>query len=103
MQFFIEILKNVSFNWNDFVRKAGVYSIDNKYKTVRGMNISWPIAEQFPSCQPLDLFDYFDMEAKTPLQILFTFYLVDNMQVTFLLEDRNRVTSRSIYENRVYF
>ena len=93
----------MSYNWTDFIRNAGVYSIDNKYKTVDGMNISWPIAEQFPSCQPLDFFDYFDMEAKTPLQILFTFYLVDNMQVTFLLEDRNKVTSRSRFENRVYF
>ena len=93
----------MSYNWTDFIRNAGVYSIDNKYRTIHGMNISWPIAEQFPSCQPLDLFDYFEIDANTPLQIFFDLYLVDNMQVTLLLEDRNRVTSRSRFENRVYF
>ena len=94
MQFFIEILKNVSFNWNDFVNEAAIYSIDKIYKIVNGGNIRWPIAEQYPSCQPLDLFDYFDMDAYTPLQIFFNFSIVDNMQVTLLIEDRNKVTSR---------
>ena len=55
-------MKNLTFNWNDFVKKAAVYSIDNSMKRIDGVNISWPIAEQYPSCQPLDLFDYFDMD-----------------------------------------
>ena len=85
----------MTFNWNALVKKVRIYSIDNKMKSIYGMNISWPTVEQFPSCQPLDLFEYFEIDANTPLQIFFDLYLVDNMQVTLLLEDRNKVTSRS--------
>ena len=84
----------MSFNWIDLLEDAAIYSMDKKFIIVNGFNIRWPIAEQYPSCQPLDLFDYFDMDAYTPLQIFFNFSIVDNMQVTLLIEDRNKVTSR---------
>ena len=84
----------MSYNWNELLEDAAIYSIDKKFEIVNGMNISWLIAEQYPSCQPLDLFDYFNMDANTPLQIFFNFSIVDNMQVTLLIEDRKKVTSR---------
>ena len=98
----IEILKNVSFNWIDLLKDAAIYSIDKKFKIFNGKNIRWPIAEQYPSCQPLDLFDYFNMDANTPLQIFFNFSIVDNMQVTLLIEDRKKVTSRYFYPLQVW-
>ena len=61
----------MTFNWNALVKKVRIYSIDNKMKSIYGMNISWPTVEQFPSCQPLDLFEYFEIDANTPLQIFF--------------------------------
>lgn len=90
-------MKNLTFHWNDFVKKVRIYTNDNKEKSVNSMNIIWPTVEHFPSCKPLDLFDYFDINANTPQQIFFEFYLVDNMQVTLILEDRNKATSRSTY------
>ena len=99
--FLIEILKNVSQDWKNIFIKIAITSIDKKngrkkYEYVYGRNIRWPIAEEYPSCQPLDLFDYSRMDALTPQRMTFKFKFGFNMRLTLHMEDRNAVTSRSI-------
>ena len=57
-------------------------------------SLSWPLAEKYPSCHTLDLFENFSIEDITPKQIFFVFYKMDKMSVTLLTEERNKVTLR---------
>ena len=71
--------------------------------SILGKDINWSKADQYPSCQPLDLFDYYDMETFTPKHIFFAFNKIDNLGATLLLEDKNRVSSRSLRSNRLIY
>ena len=98
---FIEILKNVSQDWKNIFVRVAITLTDKKngrknYKYVYGSDIRWPIAEEYPSCQPLDLFDYSRMDALTPQSMTFLFGFGFNARLTLHIEDRNAVTSRSI-------
>ena len=86
--------------WNRIVRSVGIFTTESRWIWLNGKNISWSIAEQFPSCQLLDLFDYFDMESITPKQIFFNFQKMDNIGVTLLIEERNKMLSRSVKYTR---
>ena len=97
---FIEILKNVSMKWNDIVSSIRIHTIGHENKIVSGKNIKWPIAEQFPSCQVLDLFDHFDMDKITPKQIYIFFNAEYSLKATLLLEERNMVVARSLAKSR---
>ena len=59
----VDILRNVSSRWNDVVLLVRIYTADNEMLRLDGRNISWPLADQFPSCQLSDLFDYFNIPA----------------------------------------
>ena len=86
--------------WDEIVSFVRVHTIGHKNLIVSGKNITWPIAEQFPSCQVLDLFDYFDMKDNTPKQIFFVFNSNYSMKATLLLEERNKVVARSLAKSR---
>ena len=88
--YFLETLRNISLDWNGIIRFINIYT-GSQSIVLEGKNITWPIAEQFPSCHPLDLFDYFDMDLLTPIkQISFHFNQVENIGVTILIEDKNK-------------
>ena len=86
--------------WDEIVSFVRVHTIGHKNLIVSGKNVTWPIAEQFPSCQVLDLFDYFDMKDNTPKQIFFVFNSNYSMKATLLLEERNKVVARSLAKSR---
>ena len=86
--------------WDEIVSFVRVHTIGHKNLIVSGKNITWPVAEQFPSCQVLDLFDYFDMKDNTPKQIFFVFNSNYSMKATLLLEERNKVVARSLAKSR---
>ena len=71
--------------------------------SILGKDINWSKADQYPSCQPLDLFDYYDMDSFTPKHIFFAFNKIENLGATLMLEDRNRVSSRSLRINRLIY
>ena len=86
--------------WSEIVSSIGIYTIDHQHIRVYGKNINWPIAEQFPSCQVLDFFDYFDMDAITPKQIFIYFNAKYSMKATIYLEERNKAAARSLAKSR---
>ena len=98
---FLEILKNISFNWNKLVKKVSIYTTDHQWFEVPGDDLYWPLAQQYPSCQLLDLFDYFNMDTITPKQIYFYFTEMYYFGVTLIIEERNKVTSRYLKYNRL--
>ena len=69
------------------------YSLYIFIDSIQGKNIKWRQAEEFPSCQRFDLFDYYDMDSFTPDTIFFAFNKIDGLGATLLLEDRNRQRS----------
>ena len=78
------ILKKISSKWKSIIKRIEVYTNGSKL-FVSGTEIKWPIAEQFPSCQPLDLFDYINIESSKLEKIAFYFNTVKNRG------DRNRI------------
>ena len=86
-----EILKNVSLLWNDVVKGIGILTIDSHWIYFEGRNISWPLSEQYPSCQSFDLFDLFNMNSIVPSNIFIDFNTFDFLGATLLLEERNKV------------
>ena len=87
-------MEDVSLKWNEYVKEVNIFTNDYQYLKMSGLNISWPLVEQYPSCHTLDLFETFNVEDITPLQIFFAFDKVENMSVTLLTEERNKATSR---------
>ena len=86
--------------WNEVISSIRIHTIGHKNLIVSGKAISWPIAEQFPSCQVLDLFDNFDMDGHTPKQIYIFFNAEFSTKATLLLEERNKVVARSLAMSR---
>ena len=65
-----------------------------------GRNISWSLRPTYPSCQVIDLGEYFNLTEHTPLQILFYIKKVNNLSVSLYFEDRGRqVSSRTLKSN----
>ena len=96
-------MTNLSYDWNKIVEKVAIYTIDNEIINVSGENIRWSLAEQYPNCQPLDLWDYFDFKNDTPLLIYIFFKRVDNLGVTISIEDRQKAVSRTLKSNRLMY
>ena len=76
---------------------------NDKYMTIMGKSIRWKLAEQYPSCQNLDLNDYFYLKNKAPTFIVFTFNVLKNLGVALATEERNKATSRSLKFNRLTY
>ena len=85
------------------VDEVEISTIKEEYFTVSGKDIKWQIAEQYPACQSLDLFDYFDIEKYKPWIVKFKFLKTDNLGVSLMLEERNKAVSRSLYSNRLSY
>ena len=77
--------------------------IENAPYTVQGEHIRWKLAEQYPSCQNLDLNDYFYLKNKAPTFIVFTFNVLKNLGVALFTEEKNKAASRSLKFNRLTY
>ena len=86
--------------WNDLIYSVDIFTSEYKYQLF-GENISWFLVEQYPSCQLLDLHDYFEMATIVPQEIIFQFNTLDFISVNLLIEERNMVTSRSLKYSRL--
>ena len=94
-------MKNVSFNWNNLIHEVEIYTTDLQIIKVSGDDFNWSFVHQYYSCQLLDLFDYFDMNTITPKQIIFYFYKVNYFDVTLIIDERNKITSRYLKYSRL--
>ena len=100
----LDILKNISLNWNKIVKGITIYTNENYEKiSIQGEKIHWKMVAQYPSCQTIDLFDFFNSEKRAIKEIHFKFNMVKNMGVTLLIEDRIRATSRTLQENMMTY
>ena len=66
-----------------------------------GRNISWSLEPIYPSCQVIDLGDYFNLSVNTPLQILFYIKRVPNLSVSLYFEDKGRVVASRILKSNI--
>ena len=81
------------FHFNTSLR---IYTIDGIDHYINGTNISWSIAEQYPSCQAFDLFDYLDKDDVKPKQIFFVLKATKEFGATIQFEERNMKTTRAL-------
>ena len=58
---------------------------------------------QYPLCQSIDLWDYFDFHEHAPLRIDFYMNADPNIGVTLHIEERNRLTFRTLKSNMLSY
>ena len=58
---------------------------------------------QYPLCQSIDLWDYFDFHEYAPLRIEFYMNADPNIGVTLHIEERNRLTFRTLKSNMLSY
>ena len=92
----VDILTNVSVDWNYTLREILLYSMKKKYYRVRGKEISWSLRIQFPMCQTIDLSQYFDLKKNPPKQVIFKMNVIDNMAVSLSIVDRLLSLNRTL-------
>ena len=68
---FLEVLKKLSYNWTEIIKYIEISTKDDWYY-VPGENITWNLAPLYPTCQLLDLTNYFDFNSKKILSVYFS-------------------------------
>ena len=94
--FYSDILKSVSFNWTNILSKIQVYHTNEEWTIVSSNKINWAQGPEFPSCQTLDILQYFNFTAAAPRQIFFNFNKVENIGVSLYVEDRSKALRRPL-------
>ena len=84
-----DVLSNVSFDWNNILKKVDLWAIDGTKFSVTGKNIKWSLLPSgYPTCQAVDLTEIFDLKLQTPLLLAFKFFPLENLGVSIQIEDR---------------
>ena len=99
----LEVLKNVSFNWNNIISEVHVYTTNKTVYAIDGENMTWSLTQQYPSCQMLDMTEYFDFEEYTPLQIFIYLSKLDKIGVSVFFEETNKALSRRLKTNMLSY
>ena len=100
----LDVLRNISLNWMEIVKEITININENYEKIeIKGEQIEWKLAEQYPSCQSIDLFELFKLKKSTIRKVQFRFRIVENMGVTILTEDRKRASFRAIRDNLMIY
>ena len=69
--------------------------------TVTGTDIKWSLLPSYPTCQAVDLAQYFDLKKLTPLFFVFTFFPRENLGLSLYVEDRETsLLKRSLRSQR---
>ena len=85
----IDVLSNVSFNWKDILRQVDLWTMDRTKFTVTGTDIKWSLLPSgYPTCQAVDLTQYFDLKKVTPMFFVFKFFPRENLGLSLHIEDR---------------
>ena len=99
----LDVVRNISIDWNYLVENILVYTTEKESYYVDGQDIVWDNVPQYPSCQTIDLMEYFDFDSYTPLEVLFYVAQVENFGITIHFEDRNTVLSRKLKSNMLAY
>ena len=78
----IEILEGVAYNWSSIITGIGISttsSTDYRWYEVDGAAINWSLVPQYPSCQSINLWDYFWLYDYTPQEVNFYLGAVENL------------------------
>ena len=76
-------------NWSYIVKEVGILTIKGKKLTITGRDITWPKTFIFPTCQMIDLTDFWDLKLHTPLYMWLNFHK-HNRSVALTLFDKNK-------------
>ena len=71
---------------------------DKDYKNILGMNITWSLVPQYPSCQIINIQNFLN-HLKSVKQILVYLGNIENLEVTLRFQDFNRNLKRSLKSN----
>ena len=85
----LEMMSNISMNWNSIVKEVGILSTEGKKLTIKGEHIMWPNYFSFPTCQLIHLESLFDLKLHTPLYIWVQFHK-HSRTVAFNILDKNK-------------
>ena len=101
MYIYSGIFKSLSLDWSNILSQILVYPTSTKHMYFSGRNISWSLEPIYPSCQVIDLGDYFNLSVHTPLQILFYIKRVPNLSVSLYFEDKGRAVASRILKSNI--
>lgn len=111
----------MSFDWSSIIHEISIKTNDSYWYTVSGKNISWSVIPQvnfavskasnsfnvyffqYPACQTLDMWDYFNFHHQAPLRIEFYMNPVPNLGLSLRIESRNMMTSRALKSNMLSY
>ena len=73
---------------------------DKDYKDILGVNISWSLVPQYPSCQIINIQNYFFDNSKSIRQILVNLGNIENLEVRDAFQKKKLLRRRhwSIWE-----
>ena len=93
---FIDILKKVSFDWNDIIHKLEVFSaVTNRQPILNGTDLVLNSVPQFPNCMTIDIHEHFS-KMDVPRQVFIRLKKVKNMGIDVYLLDKNLASKRTI-------
>ena len=87
---FLDILAEVSFDWAKIIHTVSIANTEHEKISVPGHDIIWSKVPIFPACQRIDLVDQFDLQQHKPQQIFFHISILDDVEVTLFIEERNK-------------
>ena len=91
----IEILKEISFDWNDIINQVQVFSsLLNKYATVKGVDLDLGPVPSYPNCKKIDIQKHFP-NFYAPTQIFINLEKIKNLGVDLYILDRHVASRRS--------
>lgn len=99
----LDILKRASLNWSSIIDKISITTLDDQFFSVRGTEVDWTLAFQYPSCQALDLTKYFNLTNTTVEQITIEIARYKDHQFLLFVEERNRALSRPLKSNMLAY
>ena len=73
------VLPKNSINWSSIITTVGVSSTDYGWHEVNGDDINWSLVPQYPTCQSINLWDYFRLYDYTPQEVNFYLGEVENL------------------------
>jgi len=92
-----EIQSSTNVNWTDIIERIQVFGSNESDKVVGGGEIMWPKVQQHLSCTIFDPVPYFGQFNYS--EIFITPKKKENMGMTIFIQDRNRMTSRTLLSN----
>ena len=100
----LDILHHLSYNWSEIIEEIWLYGTDleSEQYLIDGKNISFSPIPLFPNCQSIDLMEYLDLKAITPMLVQIFFGGVD-LEILVYIEDRSKVVGRTLESNMLAY